>query len=197
MLLKLSWMAQLLAAFYACPSLGFHHEVPRSVNQKPTRSIANVTVIDTPLVRAAQDMARRYSEDHLFNHVMRTWLFGALVISHNTTLQQTVDLEVHAIGSLLHDLGLVLNASFISPNLRFEVDGAFAATNFVEDQVTHTHDGVDWDANRLQLLWDSIAISSEFAIALYKQATVAAQAFGDAFVPGYSAVGHRIVDFFK
>jgi hypothetical protein len=48
-------------------------------------------------------MARRYSEDHLFNHVMRTWLFGALVISHNTTLQQTVDLEVHAIGSLLHE----------------------------------------------------------------------------------------------
>jgi hypothetical protein len=47
-------------------------------------------------------MAREYSEDYLFNHVMRTWLFGALVISHNTTLQQTVDLEVHAIGAILH-----------------------------------------------------------------------------------------------
>jgi hypothetical protein len=158
-------------------------------------------------------MARQYSEDYLFNHVMRTWLFGALVISHNTTLQHTVDLEVHAIGAMLHvsdsrafqifgyspqqsfivnissgggiylfrlfqDLGLALNASFISSNLRFEVDGASAATNFVEDQVAQNHGGSAWDAHRLQLLWDSVALSAEFGIALYKQPTVAAVAYG-------------------
>jgi len=129
-------------------------------------------------VRAAQAYARQYSEDFLFNHIMRTWLFGALVISHNTTLQQTVDLEVHAIGAMLHDLGLVLNASFISHDLRFEVDGAFAATGFVEGQVAHDDAGSNWDAHRLQLLWDSVALSSEFKFSFYKEATVASVAYG-------------------
>jgi hypothetical protein len=126
-------------------------------------------------------MARQYSEDFLFNHLMRTWLFGVLVINHNTTLQQNTDLEVHAIGALLHDLGvggLPLNASFITHDRRFEIDGAFAATDFVECQVAHDDEGSAWDANRLQLLWDSIALSSESKISLYKQATVASVTYG-------------------
>ena len=104
---------------------------------------------------------------------MRSWLFGVLVINHNTTLQQTVDLEVHAIGAMLHDLGLVLNAPWISPDRRFEVDGAFAATDFVEGQVANDDADSSWNANRLQLLWDSIVLSSEPKISLYKQTTVA------------------------
>ena len=44
---------------------------------------------------------------------------------------KTDDLEVHAIGAMLHDLGLVLNASWISPDCRFAIDGAFAATGSV------------------------------------------------------------------
>jgi hypothetical protein len=127
-------------------------------------------------------MAQQYSDAFLFNHIMRTWLFGALVISHNATLQQTVDLEVHAIGSMLHDLGLVLNASWIHPDRRFEVDGAFAATDFVESHLAHDHDNHSncsaWDAHRLQLLWDSVVLSSEAKISLYKEATVAAVTYG-------------------
>jgi hypothetical protein len=124
-------------------------------------------------------MAWQHSEDYLFNHVMRTWLFGVLIISHNTTLQQTVDLEVHALGSLLHDLGLVLNASWITPDRRFEVDGGFAATNFVEDFVAQDPtSSASWDANRLQLLWDAVVLSSEAKISWYKQATVASVTYG-------------------
>jgi len=108
---------------------------------------------------------------------MRTWLFGALIINHNTTLQKTVDLEVHAIGSLLHDLGLVLNASWISHDRRFEVDSAVKATDFIEDQVAHG-EGSDWDAHRLQLLFDSILLSSEPKFSLFKEATVAATVNG-------------------
>jgi hypothetical protein len=123
-------------------------------------------------------MACQYSEDYLFNHIMRTWLFGALVISHNTTLQQTVDLEVHAIGSMLHDLGLVFNASCVSHDRRFEVDSAFAATDFVEGQVVHEPEGSAWDAHRLQLLFDSVLLSSEPKFSLYKEATVASVVSG-------------------
>ncbi|MCJ1402507.1 hypothetical protein MMC11_005727 [Xylographa trunciseda] len=176
--LKLTWIVQVLVAFHAHPSLGFQHILPRDINQQPMRVLGGVTVIDTPLVRAAQAMARQYSEDYLFNHVMRTWLFGALVISHNVTLQQTVDLEVHAIGSMLHDLGLVLNASWISHDRRFEVDGAFAATDFVEGQVAHECKGSAWDAHRLQLLFDSVLLSSEPKFSLYKETTVASVVSG-------------------
>jgi len=176
--LKLTWIVQVLVTFHVYPSFGFQHLVPQTINQNPTRVIGNVTVIDTPLVRAAQAIARQYSDDFLFNHVMRTWLFGALVISHNTTLQQTVDLEVHALGSMLHDLGLVLNASWISPDRRFEIDGAFAATDFVEGQIAHDDACSAWDAHRLQLLWDSVALSSEAKISLYKEATVASVTYG-------------------
>jgi len=106
---------------------------------------------------------------------MRTWLFGALVLKHNTTLHNTVDLEVHAVGSMLHDLGLVLNGSWISNDRRFEVDAAIATTNFVERQVPNDCEGAaTWDANRLQLLFDSVLLSSEPRFSLYKQPTVAA-----------------------
>lgn len=47
--LKLSWIVQVLVVFHACPSLGFQHVAPRSINQQPTRVIGGVTVIDTPL----------------------------------------------------------------------------------------------------------------------------------------------------
>lgn len=94
-------------------------------------------------------------------------------MTHNTTLKETVDLEVHAIGSMLHDLGLVLNGSWISQDRRFEVDSAVATTDFVERQVSNDGEGAAWDANRLQLLFDSVLLSSEYRFSLYKQPTVA------------------------
>jgi hypothetical protein len=101
---------------------------------------------------------------------MRSWLFGVLIISHDTKLQATVDLEVHALGAMLHDLGLVLNATWITPDRRFEVDAAFAATDFVETQVSDP----DWNSHRLQLLFDAVLLSSEPKFSQYKEATVAA-----------------------
>ena len=47
--LKLTWIFQAILAFHALPSLGFEHVLPRGLNQKPTRVLGNVTVIDTPL----------------------------------------------------------------------------------------------------------------------------------------------------
>src|SRR4051812_37938985 len=84
----------------------------------PTRQIAGVTVIDTPIVRAAHDYARARSDDTLYRHVMRSWLFGALMISKNSTLQASVDIEVQAVAILLHDLGLdrTPNSTIVSPD---------------------------------------------------------------------------------
>ncbi|EHK50733.1 hypothetical protein TRIATDRAFT_260902 [Trichoderma atroviride IMI 206040] len=135
-----------------------------------TTVIAGVTVIDTLLVRDAQSFAREHMIDSIYNHVMRSWLLSATVINANETLRDTIDLEVHAIASILHDIGLDPNANsaIVSPDRRFEVDGAFAATKFVKEH----QDGQTWDSQRLQLLWDSVALHSTFTIADYKELEV-------------------------
>lgn len=45
----------------------------------PTKVIAGVEVVDTPLVRAAQDFARQHLDDLAYNHVMRSWIFGVII----------------------------------------------------------------------------------------------------------------------
>ena len=44
-----------------------------------TRLLAGVSVPDTALISRAIDFARERSEPYLFNHVMRSWLFAAIV----------------------------------------------------------------------------------------------------------------------
>jgi hypothetical protein len=136
----------------------------------PMQNIAGVDVIDTPLVRDAQSFALAHSTHSVYNHMMRSWLLGAIVVNANATLRDTVDLEVQALASILHDLGLdpTKDSPIVSPDKRFEVDGATAARNFVQ---TH-EDGQSWSEVRLQLLWDSIALHATFGIADYKQPEV-------------------------
>jgi hypothetical protein len=73
----------------------------------PTTKIANIEVVDTPLVRDAIKVVEAFIplQPYLYNHVMRSWLFGAAVFNNNATLKAEIDLEAHAIGTLLHDLG--------------------------------------------------------------------------------------------
>jgi hypothetical protein len=124
-----------------------------------TRVLGGVTVIDTPLVSRAMEIARAHSEPFLFNHAVRSWLFAVRLgqlqgIAH--------DAEVVAVGSLLHDIGLT--ESFTGPR-RFEVEGADAARVFAREQ--------GLDDRSAQLIWDSVALNSTPSIGLYKEAEVA------------------------
>jgi hypothetical protein len=142
----------------------------------PRRTLAGVSVVDTPIVRAAQQFARTHSDDQLYNHVMRAWLWGALILKHNETLRASVDEEVHAVALMLHDLGVGRdNNTFVSPDRRFEVDGAFAARDFIRAH----RDGRHWDERRVQLVWDAIALHSEPKYALYKEPDVVAVYHGN------------------
>ncbi|KAK0705840.1 hypothetical protein B0T21DRAFT_298997 [Apiosordaria backusii] len=239
----------------AIAKLPFDH--PYSSPSLSRRTLGGVSVIDTPIVRAAQAFVRTHSSDKLYNHVMRSWLFGTLLLDHNATLRALVDEEVHAIGLMLHDLGAnhSLDSPFVTLDRRFEVDGAFAARDFIRSHP----DGAKWDERRVQLVWDAIALHAEPKFALYKEPDVVAiywgndldfswekgprhgvtreeydgvlrefpkpqggnagqgkmvlegitwycrhkplstydtfmQPYGELFVPGYSAVGHRGID---
>ncbi|KAK4164060.1 hypothetical protein QBC43DRAFT_353739 [Cladorrhinum sp. PSN259] len=138
----------------------------------PTKNLGGVSVIDTPLVRAAQDLARTHNDEHAYKHVMRSWLFGAILIRNNATLRNSIDLEVHAVSTLLHDLGWVRtpNNTFVSSSNRFEVDGAIASRNFLNSHP----DGLKWSPRKVQLVWDAIALHTEPRIAWFKEPDVAA-----------------------
>src|ERR1700731_4816988 len=111
----------------------------------PIESIADIVVPDTPLARAITELIRDAEDDLLFDHSRRVFLFGALQ-GRRRGLQP--DLELLYAGAMFHDIGLT--EGFRSSMLRFEVDGANAAQDFL---LQH---GVDDTAARK--VWLSIAL---------------------------------------
>jgi hypothetical protein len=142
----------------------------------PTTTIAGITVIDTPLVNAAKSYARSHSSDTTFNHVMRSWMFGT-IISQKILPPGAIDVELQAVSAILHDLGWDNTGELVSKDKRFEVDGAIAATAWIDSQVKKgTTTG--WDEHRKQLVWDVIALHTTPSIAQYKQPVVSIVAAG-------------------
>ena len=107
------------------------------------RLMAGVSVPDSPLITEVLEYAQELYEPYLFNHAVRSWLFAA-TIGHLKGLD--CDLEVVAIGTILHDIGLTAG---VSGSNRFEVNGAAAAVSFVKER--------GLAPRRAQLIWDLVA----------------------------------------
>ena len=121
--------------------------------------LAGIKVTDTTLVRDAIDLSRSLLELYLFNHVMRSWLFGILL---SEGAEIAPDPELLAVSAVLHDLGLT--DRYTAEN-RFEVDGANAARAFLKDRGISTQ--------QTQVVWDAIALHTTPTIALHKEPEVA------------------------
>jgi hypothetical protein len=119
------------------------------------RVLAGTHVPDTPLVAAAIAYARAHSDDYLFNHAMRSWLFATVIAEQKG---EPYDAEVLAVSAILHDIGLTDAAGSA---LRFEVEGANVARAFAREH--------GLDTRRTQLIWDSIALNSTPSICLHKE----------------------------
>jgi hypothetical protein len=65
----------------------------------PRTTIAIVSVLWTPIVRDAFEFAKTNSDTLTFHHVVRSWLFGSLLISRDAALGESVDLEAHAVAT--------------------------------------------------------------------------------------------------
>lgn len=91
-----------------------------------TDSIAGVVIPDTPLVREVTDFIRDAEDDLLFDHSRRVFLFGAL---QGRRRGLAPDLELLYVGAMFHDIGLT--ERYRTSTLRFEVDGANAARDFL------------------------------------------------------------------
>lgn len=94
-----------------------------------SEEIAGIPIPDTKLVRAATDLVRGATDDLLFDHSRRVFLFGSL---QGKRLGYHFDPELLYVGALFHDLGLT--TTYRTDNLRFEVDSANTAKSFLLDQ---------------------------------------------------------------
>jgi HD superfamily phosphodiesterase len=108
-------------------------------------TIAGIQLPDTPLVHDVTDYIRAQENDLLFDHSRRVFFFGALQ-GLRRGLQP--DLELLYVGAMFHDIGLT--EPYRSSNLRFEVDGANAARDFL---LQHGVDEAD-----ARKVWLSIAL---------------------------------------
>lgn len=145
----------------------------------PETTIAGVTVVDTPVVRAAQKYARAHLNEMGFNHVMRSWIFGVVVYKklQEVGAVSEIDLEVHALSAILHDLGWDVTGELISKDKRFEVDGAEAACAWIKEEQKNGR-AEHWDDYKLRLVWDAIALHTTPTIALHKEQVIKICALG-------------------
>lgn len=119
---------------------------------------------ETPLIVRAFDHAREHMPDYLFNHVLRSWIFATRIAAMHAI---AYDAEVVAVSTILHDIGLTPLGD--GPH-RFEVNGAEVAADFVRR--------LGFDARRIQLVWDSVALHVTPSISLFKETEVALCARG-------------------
>jgi len=110
-----------------------------------TQSIAGIAIPDTPLTREITEYIRDTEDELLFNHSRRVFLFGALQ-GRRRGLQP--DLELLYTGAMFHDIGLT--EGYRSSMLRFEVDGANAARDFLLER--------GFDEATARKVWLSIAL---------------------------------------
>ena len=128
------------------------------------RLMAGVSVPDSPLITEVIEYAQKLYDPYLFNHAMRSWLFAAKI---GQSKGLDCDLEVVAVGTILHDIGL---SAAVPGSNRFEVNGAAAARSFVNER------GIS--KRRAQLIWDLVALNSTPSLALHKEAEVALGTMG-------------------
>ncbi|MBV1858022.1 MAG: HD domain-containing protein [Nannocystaceae bacterium] len=135
-------------------------------------SLDTVRLPDSALCREATEHARDLSEDFLFNHVMRSYVFAAGAAPARGL---RFDPELLFLSSVLHDLGLTESAPV---KTRFEVEGADMATDWARER------GVD--EAELDVLWDAIALHTVLIIPERKCAEIALCQLGAAIDVGFA-----------
>jgi hypothetical protein len=124
------------------------------------RQIAGITIPDSALAREATELIRDAEPDLLFDHSLRVYVWGSLQGKHRGL---TWSPELLYVGAMFHDLGL--NEGHRSDDLRFEVDSANAARDFLR-----RHGIAD---EQVRIVWDSIALHTTPGIPEHKEPEVA------------------------
>lgn len=108
-------------------------------------SVNGISVPDSRLGCAIREFIRDTESELLFNHSSRVFFFGALAGQQRGL---TFNPELLYAAAMFHDVGLMPSHS--SDNLRFEVDGANAARDFLQSY--------NVDASDIEKVWAGIAL---------------------------------------
>ncbi|QNQ09790.1 HD domain-containing protein [Sphingomonas alpina] len=125
-----------------------------------TTTIAGIAIPDSTMARAATELVRDTEDDLLYNHSRRVFLWGALTAARRGI---GYDPELLYIGAMFHDMGLT--QAHASKDLRFEVDGANAARDFLT--------GYGLPERDIDDVWASIALHTTPGIPEHMRPTVA------------------------
>ena len=108
-------------------------------------TIGTIEIPDSKLVTEATELVRDLTDDLIYNHSRRVFLFGSL---NGQAQDLKYDPELLYVGAMFHDLGLT--EGYRQSMQRFEIDGADAAAEFLR-----RHGIADDDAT---LVWTAIAL---------------------------------------
>ena len=130
----------------------------RATGNAAPRKVAGIPMVDTMIARAANELALSASPPYLYNHAVRTYLFGALI---GRAAKLKFDEELLYLACVLHDLGLTTR---FMGNRPFEIEGAIAAGNFLRQQ--------GLSVAKAAVVWDGIAMHP-LAISQYRKPEIA------------------------
>ena len=123
-------------------------------------TIAGIQIPDSAIARAATELVRDTEDDLLYHHSRRVFCWGALTGERRGL---AYDAELLYLGAMFHDMGLT--KAYSSPDLRFEVDGANAARDFMKSYGVAERDIED--------VWASIALHTTPGIPEHMRPTIA------------------------
>jgi len=127
--------------------------------------ISGVKIPDSQLAREATRFIRDTESDLLFQHSTRVYLWGALAGKRKGL---TFDPELLYTAAMFHDIGLT--SGFRESRLRFEVDGANAARDFLRSHGISESD--------IEKVWLAIALHTTPGISAHLHPVAALTAEG-------------------
>ena len=124
-----------------------------------SETIAGIKIPDSKMAKELTELIREREPDLLYHHSRRVFLFGALTGQRKGL---DYDPELLYVGAMFHDIGLT--DQYRNSMLRFEVDGANAARDFLRKY------GVP--ESSIEMVWDAIALHTTPGIPEHKKAVV-------------------------
>ncbi|MFG3440267.1 HD domain-containing protein [Nonomuraea sp. NPDC047897] len=146
----------------------------------------------TTLTLKAMRLARSMEHPAIFNHSMRTYLYGRFLGEHQGLRPgRDYDDELLFLGCVLHDAGLSERGD---GDQRFELDGADLAAEFLAEQ--------GLPPQKVEVVWDAVALHLCRDIALRKRPEIALVTTGAGYdiggdgpelPPGYADRIHAVL----
>lgn len=125
-----------------------------------TQTIAGIRVPDSAMARAATQLVRDTENDLLYHHSRRVFFWGALTGERR---KLKYDAELLYMGAMFHDMGLT--KAYASKDLRFEVDGANTARDFLKSY--------DIPERDIEDVWTAIALHTTPGVPEHMRPTIA------------------------